>query len=101
MPMGMMGGGFSRPWFGSGERRCESSDDRHVQVGISFIIIGCTLPTLCTICFHQYSQVLSFFVIQAKHAEIYPDDAQLASVDRLVTMVERALKGVSDHLAEK
>uniref|UniRef100_A0A915BLQ4 DZF domain-containing protein n=1 Tax=Parascaris univalens TaxID=6257 RepID=A0A915BLQ4_PARUN len=39
--------------------------------------------------------------VMAKHKQIYPDEAQLAAVEKLVAMIEKALKGVSDDFAAK
>ncbi|KHN81017.1 Zinc finger RNA-binding protein 2 [Toxocara canis] len=39
--------------------------------------------------------------VMAKHKQIYPDDIQLNAVEKLVAMIEKALKGVSDQFAAK
>jgi hypothetical protein len=38
--------------------------------------------------------------VMAKHAAIYPNEDQLAGVQKLVIDTEKALKAVSDHYAE-
>lgn len=38
--------------------------------------------------------------VMARHSEIYPKEEELQSIQRIVSHTERALKNVSDQLAE-
>lgn len=38
--------------------------------------------------------------VMARHAEIYPKEEELQAIQRIVSHTERALKAVSDQLAE-